>query len=425
MKRAALYICYYQVSEPLVQSQVIAYLRELAASGIEMHLLTFERERLTAEQERNMRTSLAQAGITWYKLRYHQRPSLLATLYDIIVGAMKALLICRKHKIQLIHARSHVPAMMALMFKRLLGYRFLFDMRGLLAEEYVDGGNWTAGELKYRLTKGMERAFFREADAFIMLTERIKHELGTSEPELAERMTEIKVIPCCVDTSRFSGSTEDRSAYRAARGWIDRRVITYVGKLGMWYLPDEMARFFALAYQHDARFFFQVLTQDDPLLMQRALQASGVPMDAYDIRFVPPSQLSEVLIASDVGISFIRASYSKRASSPTKIGEYLAAGLPVIINTGIGDCDQMMKTQRLGIVLKDFSHNEYRRAADELGQLLDDPDIVGRCRAFAEQELSLTKVGGPRYTAVYERLFALQQATTEANAEVVASAPNG
>src|SRR5205085_11606858 len=39
---AALYICYFGLREPLVQTQVLPYLRELAARGHRMSLLTFE-----------------------------------------------------------------------------------------------------------------------------------------------------------------------------------------------------------------------------------------------------------------------------------------------------------------------------------------------------------------------------------------------
>ena len=37
-----LYLCYFGLREPLVQTQVLPYLRRLAAGGFEVHLLTFE-----------------------------------------------------------------------------------------------------------------------------------------------------------------------------------------------------------------------------------------------------------------------------------------------------------------------------------------------------------------------------------------------
>jgi glycosyltransferase involved in cell wall biosynthesis len=393
------------VDEPLVQTQVIAYLQELAKRDIEMHLLTFERERHSTEKREAIRSELSKSRIHWHSRRYHKRPSLIATLYDVALGTLTALRICRRHQIEFVHARSHVPAAMALMLKRMLGCRFLFDMRGLLAEEYVDAGHWKEGNIKFRLTKRMERVFFRRGDAFVMLTHRINQWLLANEVALRNRAADIEVIPCCVDTSRFDRALYARASYRQSRGWSDRRVITYVGKLGTWYLPDEMARFFVIAKKHDARFFFQVLTQSNSEVMRQALDRAGANPEDYDIRFASVGELPAILAASDAGLSFIRASFSKRASSPTKIAEYLAAGLPVITSAGIGDCDEMIGGNGLGVIAREFSNREYLRAANALCLLLDDETTVARCLEFAERELSLSGVGGPRYSAVYERLL--------------------
>lgn len=401
---ATLFVSYNGLDDPLTHSQVVGYLRELAARGINIHLLTFE-WLLSDEQKRQFHHDLKQSGITWHTCRYHKRPSFLATLYDIAVGIFKIGYICRKHKIELIHARNHVTAAMTVVLSRLFGYRWIFDLRGLMAEEYVDGGNWRTGDYKFHLTKRMERLFFRHADEIVMLTERIKNELLKTEPTLANRADDITVIPCCVDTTRFNITDEQRNAYRAARRWQDKCVITYTGKIGTWYLHDEMARFFAFAWGRDSRFFFQVMTQSDPSPLQRALNQYGVPTDAYNIRFVPREQVPLVLSACDAGLSFIRACYSKLSSSPTKNGEYLAAGLPLIINAGIGDGDEQVKSHRLGIVLRDFSDDELQRGTSELVTLLSADDTQKRCREFAADKLSLSVVGGPRYTAIYNRLL--------------------
>jgi glycosyltransferase involved in cell wall biosynthesis len=405
MKPAVLYICYYNITEPLVQTQVVAYLRELAGRGFPIHLLTFEREALSEEKRRFYERELKDAGIRWRSLRYHPRPSLLATLYDIAIGTMVAMRICRKNDVRLVHARSHVAAAMALTLKRLLGCKFLFDLRGLLAEEYLDAGHWTADDTKYRLTKRMEGVFFREADGFVMLTERVKEELVRNDPALQNRGEQIEVIPCCVDVNKFALGRSSREAYRRERGWTDRRVLAYLGKLSLWYLPDEMARFFAAAHQLDQRWFFQIFTQSGAGLMTEALQRAGVKPKDYDIRFALPDDLPKVLGAADATISFRKGLRSTVAVSPTKVGECLAAGVPVVTNAGIGDCDRIIGGQRLGVIVHNFSDNDFRRAAQELFDLIEDEGTSTRCQKFAEQELSLRTVGGPRYAAVYARLL--------------------
>ena len=406
MRRAALYLCYYNITEPLVQTQVVAYLCELARDGVEIHLLTFEKERLDPSEQERIRDELRRRGIEWYSLRYHSRPSLPATLYDIALGAATALSICARHEIQLVHGRSHVGAAMGWPIKWLRGAKLLFDLRGLLADEYADVGHWTRGSLKYRLTKAIERVLFRQADALVVLTKVIQTDLVASEAVPQHRALDIEVIPCCVPVERFAVDERLRQAERHRRRWAGRRVLAYVGKLGTWYLAEEMAQFFAVLRQEDGRFFFQVLTQSEPASMRRALRDAGVPPEDCDIGRVEPGKVPAILCAADAGVSFIRTCYSKRSSSPTKMAEYLAAGLPVVSTRGIGDCDEILERPNLGVVIERLDDAEYRRAAQVLLKLLDDPETPARCRQFADRELSLTGVGGPRYVSVYRRLLA-------------------
>lgn len=402
----ALYVCYLGLDEPLVATQVRPYLRALAGRGHRLHLLTFETARRDRAAADALRRELAAEGIAWHALRYHRRPSLPATLYDIACGAARGIRLVRRHGIDLVHARSHVGAAVAWPLRVLLGRPFVFDVRGLLPDEYADAGHWRRGGLKYRLGKAMERVFFRRASALVVLTETVRGDLSVPGGPLAARApADTTVIPCCVDLGRAPWDETARAAERARRGFDGRRVLVYAGKLGMWYLDAETARFFARAHRRDPRFFLQVLTASPADALRRALAQAGVPQDAFDVRAVPPAEVPAVLRASDAGLSFIKPCVSKRSSSPTKVGEYLAAGLPVVSTAGIGDCDRQLADGR-GVLLPSLDEAACDAAAAALVALLDDPDTRRRCRAFAEAELSLDAVGGPRYAAVYERALA-------------------
>jgi glycosyltransferase involved in cell wall biosynthesis len=294
---------------------------------------------------------------------------------------------------------------MGLLVKRLLGTRLLFDMRGLLAEEYADAGHWRTGGLKFRLTKGMERRFFRRADGIVMLTRRIRQELIAGEPALRGREQVIEVIPCCVDTARFHLGEPERQVLRAARGWTGRVVLAYVGQLGTWYRPREMAAFFTALKRREPRAYFAVFTQGAPDVMRSAFDAEGIGAADAEVTYVPPDELPRALVPCDAGISFITASYSKRASSPTKVGEYLAAGLPVVSNRGIGDLDALFTSSAVGVLTATFDAAALAQAASELLLLLADPAVRDRCRAVAQAELSLATVGGPRYAALLGRVI--------------------
>jgi glycosyltransferase involved in cell wall biosynthesis len=402
----ALYVCYLGLDEPLVATQVRPYLRELAAQGHRMVLLTFE----TASRDRAataaLRAELATEGIAWHALRYHRWPSLPATLYDIARGVMSGFVLAGRYRVDLLHARSHVGAAVALPLGRLLGVPFVFDVRGLLPDEYADAGHWRRGGLKYRLGKAMERVFLRHAAALVVLTETVRADLAAEGGPLAARdPADVTVIPCCVDLERSPWDERARHAVRDGRGWTGRRVIVYVGKLGMWYLDAEMIRFFAAAHRHDPRSFLQVLTVSPSGALRRALVAAGIPESAFDVRAVRPGEVPALLQAADAGLSLIKPCVSKRSSSPTKVGEYLAAGLPVVSTEGIGDCDRQLADGR-GVLLETLDETACEEGARSLTRLLDDPATRARCRAYAEAELSLARTGGPRYASVYARALA-------------------
>src|SRR5262249_55928617 len=99
----ALYICYFGLREPLVQTQVLPYLRALAAGGTRMSLRPFEPGGWRSDDQREQ---LRREGIDWYALPYHKAAP--AKIYDIVRGAFRAAAIARRNKIQIFHGRSHV-----------------------------------------------------------------------------------------------------------------------------------------------------------------------------------------------------------------------------------------------------------------------------------------------------------------------------
>jgi glycosyltransferase involved in cell wall biosynthesis len=92
------------------------------------------------------------------------------------------------------------------------------------------------------------------------------------------------------------------------------------------------------------------------------------------------------------------------ASSPTKIPEYLAAGLAVVCNAGIGDMDELVTRERVGVVLSEFNEQSYRAAAEQALALSEDNQARVRAVQAAHQYFDLKTVGGRGYINVYRRL---------------------
>jgi glycosyltransferase involved in cell wall biosynthesis len=417
--RRVLYISYNGMLDPLGQSQVIPYLRELSSEGVRFTLLSFERagafELDGLEKCYQLERQLAEDGIEWHRLRYHHRLSLPATLYDILAGIWYAQTLVRRNGIEMVHARSTVPAAIALGLKRLFGIKMIFDVRGLLADEYVDAGHWRKEGVKYRLTKSMERRCLAAADGVVTLTERIWPILE-DWPELRGREIAHQVVPCCVDLERFIFSSAARIQRRLEFGLEDKFVLVYSGSVGGWYLTDEMADFFValLTRKPNAHFLWLITNGKDKV--EAVLKERRIAPGRYTIRSVSSEDVSSFLSASDAGIAFIKPCFSKLASSPTKNGEYLACGLPLIINSGIGDSDALIEREGVGALVSRFTGSEYDEAANTILHILEGPNQARlRSREVAKRLFDVARTGLERYATLYNEV--LPQTTQAHNTE--------
>jgi glycosyltransferase involved in cell wall biosynthesis len=394
-----LYICYFGVREPLVQTQVIPYLRELTSIA-EVSLLTFEPEKPAGNDEISaIKEKLAADGIEWYSLPYHKQPSVPATAYDVTNGARFIRSLIKTRNLDVLHARSHVPMLMARLARKWsrIKPKIVFDIRGFFPEEYTDAGLWPEGGWLYRAAKRVERTLLNEADGFVVLTEKARQILFSASSAIVE------VIPCCVDMKRFaSANTKSRKAVRSELGIGDRKVLVYVGAFGGWYLTDEMVDLFAAFKEREPDAFAMILTQSKPDEVRQKLQAAGYGEKDLFIQRIASSEIPRYLSAADISVSFIKNCYSKQASSPTKNAEYLACGLPIIANTGIGDTDEQITANQVGTLVTDFRRKSFMNAFEEIERL---GEVGDRCRETAERLFDLEAVGGVRYRRLYERLL--------------------
>jgi glycosyltransferase involved in cell wall biosynthesis len=414
-----LYVCYFGLREPLVQTQVLPYLRQLQSENLRVSLLTFEprlNETWTADEIARQRAALGAEGISWHCLKYHKWPSLPATIYDMAVGTGAILRIMRCEGVTILHARNHVPGMMSAIARRLKGGYLVFDIRGFMPEEYTDAGVWPENGYLYRGLKRVERYLLRVSDAFVLLTEKARDLVFPGCSDTDNRGRPIEVIPCCVDFARFEAVEQtSRESLRLELNLTNRRVIVYVGSFGGWYLTDEMTEFLVVAHEQDPATFSMILTQSPRQVVIDRMVSLGIEQKDFLVKQATPAAVPRFLRAADIAISFIKPCFSKQASSPTKIAEYLASGLPVVCNAGVGDLDKLVEEKRVGTLLREFSPQAYLKVLHEIDVMRGDENLAERLRGVARQEFDLVGVGRTRYRRLYERLVKRIQASTDAS----------
>lgn len=400
-----LYLSYDGMTDPLGQSQVIPYLQGLSAAGHSIWLISFEKsERFEAHRER-IQGLLNDAGIHWSPLPYTARPPVFSTLRDLINMRKAALRLIKQEGIRLVHCRSYISALAGQWLKKKTGTRFLFDMRGFWADERIDGGIWSLKnpvfKSIYNFFKRKEREFLLEADAVVSLTHNAANEIH-SWPGM--QAVPITVIPCCADLAHYRSGKEGSEAWAKKLNIPpDAFVLSYLGSLGTWYLLKEMLEFFKVLREFKPNALFLLITPDHPESIWKISDALEIPHDALRIQSAQRQDVPALAALSQLSVFFIKPSFSKKASSPTKMGELMAAGIPLVINNNVGDVEKILNDGGNGLIVKAFNEGHYRKALQNLDAVLQaDRNNNSAC---AERWYSLDE-GVRRYREIYARLEA-------------------
>jgi len=395
-----LYISYDGIMEPLGQSQVLQYLKRLAKDH-SITLVSYEkRDDWSQESLRHaLIEEIKAAGIKWYPLRYHKRPTVAATSYDIGVGFLLGGFLVWRENIEIVHARSYVSSVIALGLKALLDVKFVFDMRGFWADEKVDGGQWIKGSLLYRIAKWFERRFLLGADRVVSLTRAAVEEMRRF-PYLQGRMPAFEVITTCTDLDLFHPRWEmDRS------GTADATTFTlgYVGSVRLWYLFDEVLVCFKLLQDMASSARLLVINRGEHAYIRERLASYGIDEETVELRAVGYADVPREICRMDAGLFFVKPVFSSLAKAPTKLGEFLGCGVPCLGNAELADMASILESERVGVVLRDWDQDQIKEALRRLLSLVRAPETPGRCRKTAERHLSLDH-GAYAYARIYEEL---------------------
>lgn len=396
---SVLYISYDGILEPLGQSQVLRYMERLAPDH-KIVLISFEKLHDWQQVERReaLRSQIRATGITWIPLRYHKRPSALATAFDIAQGVVVGAWAVMRHRVRIVHARSYVPSVIALALKKLFGLKYIFDMRGLWADERVDGGLWPAGGRLYRVAKWFERRFLLNADCVVSLTQAAVDEMRTF-PYLQRRMPRFELITTCADLELFRPGQDDPAPRPAERPFT----LGYVGSVGVWYLFDETLRCFQLLRERLPNARMHILNRGGHDYIRERMAALNIDPTTVQVEAADHAGVARAMQRMDAGIFFIKPVYSKTASAPTKLGEFLGCGVPCLGNRGVGDMAAILEKEQVGVALDRFDEPAMRDAIDRLLQLTQTPGIEKRCREVALRYFSLEE-GVGAYKNIYRKL---------------------
>lgn len=344
------------------QAQVLPYLSGLASRGHKISVLSVEQS-----------VGHVPEGIDTGALDRHemQRRTGYGRLADKLLTAPRLArqldALAEKRRPDILHCRSYMPLSGALKAARRYGVKLIFDMRGFWIGQRIEGGMWDpkglTGRLLIRHFRALEDRAYAEAAAIVVLTHDAKMVV---EAQPAYRGAPISVIPCSVDQERFRVDLALRAATRAELGLSeDTPVIVYLGSASPLYRMDLLYRFLDAVRARAPEVRLMLVGNHDPQEHARAAAKHGVRLDPGSLicRRVAHHQVPAMLNAADLGISFIIGTPSSLGVSATKVGEYLACGLPVASSSGIGDIQRIITEGENGMILDVESDADFDRCA--------------------------------------------------------------
>ena len=407
LEKSVLYLSYDGMTDPLGQSQVLPYLIGLSKAGYQFTLISFEKPERYLQNKQTIENICQENNIKWYPLSYTKKPPVLSTLKDIWKLRKTVFQLHKKQPFDLVHCRSYLASLIGLILKQRYKVPFIFDMRGFWADERVDGGLWNMNNIIYRSIyryfKQKEKKFLTHADAIISLTHAGKEEMLTWG---LPATLPIHVIPCCVDLKHFSDNNINHSLLQSLKHKYgitsENLVISYLGSIGTWYMLDEMLDFFVQVLKKYPKAKLLFITTEPASLIVPKANAKGIGNDQLIIESAKREEVPTYISLSHINLFFIKPAYSKKSSSPTKQGEIMAMGIPIVCNNSVGDVEYIIEKSGSGFVVNDFIKEEYDKVVEKFINLSSyNPHHI---RKGAEKYFSLSE-GIKSYENIYSKLL--------------------
>ena len=397
------------MTDPLGQSQVIPYLAGLTKFGYHFTILSCDKPEKYAANKAYVEKLMAPYNIRWVSIPYTKNPPVLSTMYDVWKLKKTARALHKEYQFDMVHTRPGIPTLVGLELKKKYGIKFLNDIREFWADSRVDGGMWNIKnplfKMIYNYFKKHEDECLIKADYNTCLTFAARKEIQGWE-KIPNQPIPLEVIPCSADLELFNPAAIDPAQKASLKKELNIKdtdfIVSYLGSIGGWYLTAEIMQFCKQLSEKkpEAKFLFISPHRHDEIT--GAAAKYGLAPEKIITKKGIRHEVPLLLSLSEYSIFFIKPCYSKISSSPTKHGEIMAMGIPVIANGGVGDVEEIITKYKAGYVVDNFTKSGFSKIVDQL--LNGNHFNADAIRAAAKDFYSLDKAI-ESYRKVYDHVF--------------------
>ncbi len=296
--------------------RILEEIKALKKRGIDVFVVTYHIGR-DVPYVRIYRT----LNVPWYK-KLEAGPSIHKPYIDLLL-LLKACLVCRKERPDIIHAHLHEGGWVGNFCSKWYNIPLVLDVQGsmtdeLVAHNFLGGKKWVMSFFRH-----IERGIVRKADAIMVSSENttriLREEFSVDDKRLF-------FVPDGVDTN-FIHPVGDKEALRRRLNLpVDKKIIVYVGVLSGYQGIDMLMEAVANAKDRLKDVLFLMIGYPEDKYRSMA-KMYGVDALFSFVGKVDYERIPEYIEAADVGI----APKVSKTEANGKVLNYMAAGLPVVV----------------------------------------------------------------------------------------------
>ena len=362
-----LYISLTGMTEPLGRSQVLEYIIGLSKEN-RFYLISFEREQ-DLENIDEIKELIKSYNIEWNYLVYSNKYGIVSTMWQIFLAVRLGAILIKENVIEIVHARSMIPATMGLILKKIYGVKLLFDIRGFAIDEKVDSGRLKENSLLYKTLKKLDNYLYGTSDHIVTLTYKAKDILIKQQNIYKGNIT---VIPTCVNKNLFKlMNEEDKKKCKLSLGYsMNDKIIIHTGTVSGWYDFESELKLVKYLMKKDENIQFLILNKNEKEYIKTLLNKYNIN-DRTKILSVPFVEVYKYLNISNFSLFFIYPTFSKQASAPTKFAENVVSHLPSITNKNVGDMEHYIEIYDIGVLVDlDDLKNTFEKVAENMYEII-------------------------------------------------------
>ena len=197
----------------------------------------------------------------------------------------------------------------------------------------------------------------KKADHILVVTENLKI-LFIDRYSSLDLVNKISVMPTGADANVFFYNEELRQKQRERLNILDRFVFIFIGNVFYsWQNLKRTLNVFKVIKKSNIinnPYIILLIRSQDNKIAKEFINMVDLNENDYLLTSVNHDEVNAYLNASEVGILLRDNHLMNNVVSSGKLGEYLAAGLPVLISKGISNYSELVKSEGFGVVLNNF-----------------------------------------------------------------------